>query len=481
MQLARDKDGWSILPIGATAKRVYVSASNGNDANEGTEAKPLKTLAKATKGFDPKRQNVVYLKSGDTWAESLGWLQVSGPSEAEPTIITSYSTGNRPIVKPSKAKDVGVAAQGKANLCLVDLHLTNGGSAEYGIYLAFVNNALVEGCRIEQFNDNICAQAPDKVMSNVTVRRNVIVDNHSPAERHSQGIYAQSVTSLTLEENLFDHCGWYGKDVKAIFNHGSYIKESCLGFVARGNVYANTSASGLQARGGGTVEGNLFIDCPVALTYGLVNGDGHPAAGGVTGSIGGNVILGGADTGTEKRGIGLVMGNTKQVAVTGNVIANDKSGGAYGAINFESGKGRYQDVAVGLNGLTVTGNTVYRWPKVITVAPDLTRGGKGLISIGTVTVSGNDFGGGKVVGADKLPAIPTTATTAYPNADALVTQDWAPWLAKARDNRRGNWLTEYTAEAAINKVKAAFTNTPTPAPVPAPKPACTGCCPLHCK
>lgn len=480
MKLPIDDQGWTILPISATAKAIYVS-TGGNDTNDGsTASKAVKTLVKANKLLDPKRQNVVYLRCGDTFNESFGWLQVSGPSVDQPLILTSYGSGNRPIVKPSKAKGVGLAAQGKANIIITDINFINGGKAEYGIYAAFVSNLLIEGCKIEQYNDNLCVQAPGKSMSDVTIRRNVIVDNHSPPDRHSQGIYAQDVLNLTLEENVFDHNGWFGTDVKAIFNHCAYIKESCTGFVARGNIFSNASATGLQARGGGQVEGNLVLDCPVGITFGLVNGDGHPAPGGVSGNLIGNVVVGGGDTGKERRGIGIVLGNTKiggGTTVSGNIIANNKAKGTLPAISVECGVGKYDSEQVGFNDTTVSDNIVYRWPTALNVSGELKPGQSGKQGINRITVKDNQLLG-KLTGAEKLGTITPAPPTSWPKADAALDASRIAMLAQARQQRRGNWALGATAAATIATIRAAF-DPEVQVVVPA-APRCLACCPVHC-
>ena len=58
------------------------------------------------------------------------------------------------------------------------------------------------------------------------------------------------------------------------------------------------------------MKDNLFIDDPVGMSFGLVNG-ATTTAGGVTGSVTGNVFIGGGNIGTMQGGQALVIGNVK--------------------------------------------------------------------------------------------------------------------------------------------------------------------------
>src|SRR6185295_2311577 len=98
--------------------------------------------------------------------------------------------------------------------------------------------------------------------------------------------------------NVFDHNGWLdgvsGGDPTS-FNHNVYLRADNTDVVVVGNVFAHASSHGLQARAGGRIENNLFLDNPIGMSFGLVNGS--PAtAGGVSGRVSGNVFAGGGDS-----------------------------------------------------------------------------------------------------------------------------------------------------------------------------------------
>ena len=104
-----------------------------------------------------------------------------------------------------------------------------------------------------------------------------------------------------------------------IYNHDVYLSADNSGVVVSGNIFAHASSHGLQARSGGVVQNNLFIDDAIAMSYGLVNGS-PMTAGGVSGTVSGNVILGGDNIGPLTRGGGIEIGN---IAPGGNTTITD--------------------------------------------------------------------------------------------------------------------------------------------------------------
>src|SRR5207253_2289902 len=80
------------------------------------------------------------------------------------------------------------------------------------------------------------------------------------------------VAGLLLEENVFDHKGWGHGAGQTMFNHGAYVTATSSGLVAGGDVFSNASGFGLQARGGGDVQGNVFYNNANGFSFGLVSG-----------------------------------------------------------------------------------------------------------------------------------------------------------------------------------------------------------------
>src|SRR5205814_9152174 len=126
----------------------------------------------------------------------------------------------------------------------------------------------------------------------------------------AQGLYASKINGLTVDGNVFDHNGWNEAVAGAtanVFGHSMYLYESTSNVVVRNNIIANSASHGIQARGGGLVENNLFLKNPIGA---LLGNGAHVRAGGVTGSVRGNVFIDDRDTAGLARGWAIEVGNT---------------------------------------------------------------------------------------------------------------------------------------------------------------------------
>ena len=79
-------------------------------------------------------------------------------------------------------------------------------------------------CKFSFYTENISFDIGP--IQYVALRRNVIADAYS-TNSHSQGIYADHVRRMLLEENVIDHNGW-NESVNfasaTIFNHNIYLQ-----------------------------------------------------------------------------------------------------------------------------------------------------------------------------------------------------------------------------------------------------------------
>jgi hypothetical protein len=141
------------------------------------------------------------------------------------------------------------------------------------------------------------------------------------------------------------------------------------------------------------VENNVFLNDPIGMSFGLVNGS-PMTPGGVSGTVRNNVFLGGGTINGVPRGAGIELGNTRpggNTLVTGNVFAHNPAGPLF-AINLEWGQNvTNASQAVGLNDLTISGNVVYDWARGLSLMPGLVPGGKGLYAYNRVTITNNIF------------------------------------------------------------------------------------------
>jgi hypothetical protein len=403
--------GWTVVTPATGDRVIYVSSSAGNDNNSGlSPSAPVQTLWKGISLMRNDTGDELLLKAGDVWHDSLVYWRLSGRSAQDPMVLGSYGTGARPTIMSGTSDGFATGASSNPeidNLDILGIHfwadgrdpsLTKnpaGSSYATGInILSQSSNIVIENCLVQDYAVNMNFQDFLGPQENVSVRRNISIDSYSTSD-HSQGLYATGVTNLLIEGNLFDHDGWNDAVPGAEatwYNHDCYLSGMNNNCVVEDNTFAEAAGYGLQARSGGVVKDNLFINDPVGMTFGLVNG-ATAHAGGVTGSVTGNVFVGGANIGSVQGGSGLQLGNISSAGVTvsGNLFA-DGVANAPAAITLTYGIGQSnaQDT-VGINNLTVSNNTVYNWNRGVQVDGGMTPGGKGLTAINNVTFSGNDF------------------------------------------------------------------------------------------
>jgi hypothetical protein len=413
LSVSTDAQGWTNVTPDADTRVVYVSSSGGNNANDGlSQGTPVATIAYAKTLLRDGMGDQMLLKKGDVWRESLGYWKISGKSADQPLLIGAYGTGARPEldITGSYGFGAGSPSQTLHDVVIQGIHvyaagrdpnsaLYSPGSLADGFYISGnTTNLLFEDDQVDFFRNNFISTDYYAPSYNFQVRRCIITDAYSTTAVHSQGMYLQGIHGILLDGNTFDHNGWnegVGPAVPTLWNHNVYVNGTNSDFVARNNIFANASSHGLQARVGGNVENNLFLDNPLGLSYGLVNGSGPLVPGGVTGTVVGNVFLGGRDINGQARGLGIEMANIKPgdgVVVSDNIFANSYNGGLFAAINLSVGNNHYNgDAAVGLNDVTVKDNIVYNWTRGLWINPAMINGGTGKNGVNGINISNNDF------------------------------------------------------------------------------------------
>jgi hypothetical protein len=524
MSVALDDDGWTVVTPAADSRIVYVSSSGGSDGNTGlSSASPVKTLAKAVSLVRDDSADQLLLKRGDAWEGGFGYWRKSGRSEQQPILISAYGVGDRPLIETGTGTGItigAVSAQSVSHVSIVGLHFYADGrdpsvagydkfAQAYAVnVIAGGSDLLVEDVRAEWYMTNIGIVPYYGKMHDVTIRRSVLTDAYadSSLKLHPQGLFADGVQGLTVTGNVFDHNGWAAGVPGAeptMYNHNMYITATNSGVVVRNNISANAGSHGLQARAGGIITGNLFINNPIGMSYGLVNGGGDVKLGGVFGEVSDNVFVGGRDIDGAARGIGLEIANVKggtNTAVRRNVFTSYTAGWAP-AIMLTSGTATNGANAVGLNGLTVVDNVVFHWKQGLSVQSGMGPGaaeswkkltdvrltgnqfvdltGAALVNIANLTVDNVGTPGAKTV-ATKTFADPDRTVATYNQSLGGTATSWQ-FLNNARQQAKGDFDVRYTAAAAANYVRAGFgmaaipgtvavTPTPTPGPTPTPTP-----------
>lgn len=381
------KDGWTVLRKSADTRTVYVSSSSGDDANDGaTPESSLKTFARGMALLREGKPDWLLLKRGDQWSEALGTLNFSGRSAAEPIVIGAYGDkGPRPLLKLSEY-DRGLSFGGTSagNVVVTSIHFydekgdprtkdfdsirVKTGVGVYG--LCFGENVLIEDCRFEMLGGMAMMgriwtppgqTAPEGNLRNVQVRRCVLFGAWT-TKGHCQGGFFSNIDGLLLEENVLDHNGWNTEagDLPTVFNHNVYITIGCDHVVARGNIVARGSTTGIYCRTNGILEDNVCVDNAPALNLGRI-GEFRP--GGVTGRVVGNVVFGAPTrTGAKNRRIpnhGIEVGN---VNFEGAVVADNI---LVGTDQVEGSALTISPLGVGAHNVVLSSNTVYNWPRAL--------------------------------------------------------------------------------------------------------------------
>jgi len=404
-------DGWTTVAPSAGTRVIYVSSSTGNDRNNGlSPANPVASIAKGVSLLRNNSPDQLLLKSGDAWSSGFGTWRLSGKSSDQPMLIGSYGVGPRPLLETGISSGFFAGSSASPEVDYIDiigLHFYADGrdpnsptfvgpSGATGIdILSKTDGIVIENCWIEDYAVNINLQNYYGPITNAAVRRNVIDDSYATTG-HSQGLYAYGVTNLLIEGNTFDANG-YNNQVPGgeatYFNHDCYISSNNVNVTVDNNIFARAAGYGLQDRPGGIVENNVFIDDPIGMSFGLVNG-ATSTPGGVSGIVNGNVFIGGGNLNGSPYGQGIVIGNTAPgyPTVISNNIFSDSLPNAPAAINLMYGARQTnpQD-SVGLNDINIQGNVIYNWDHGIYLENGLTYRGTGLTALNDVNIQQNDF------------------------------------------------------------------------------------------
>jgi len=326
----QDADGFSKLAPSSDSRIVYVSDSTGQDATGATydatspevgadpfnptgTVSAFKTIAAALGAVRTGYPDWVLLARGDAWTISSPINAKSGRSAGERSLISAYGPGaTRPLIRSGAGeglrfwKNVQFAA-------VVGLGFyANGRDPDGPDFVGFANvgtpsgftawaedptptrTILVEDCAFDFYSNNV-VQGPASPRD-IVVRRNIITNNYSTTS-HSQGMYSHGA-SILLEENLFDHNGWYKQSYVQLndqaegqatfFNHNTYFTNTTQ-TIFRRNLFLRASSIGNKFTAnpeGGTdvvmaqdvlLDDNFYVEGEIGVSAGgnTDNGDGH--------------------------------------------------------------------------------------------------------------------------------------------------------------------------------------------------------------
>lgn len=435
-----DSNGWTIFNRSADTRVIYVSSSTGNDANNGlSEHQPVKSIAKGVSLLRTGFPDWLLLKKGDTWVdERIGVFIKHGRSPTEPMLISSYGTGDRPVLRTKDPVFITSHNNNNGdNLAIVGLEFyayTRDPNSQYFVGAALLPTEetglstynpitwfLVEDCKFSLYSGSGIGD-PDGTSSNVIIRRNVIVDSYNN-KAGSSGLYIDKVTSgLIIEENLFDHNGWNSSVRGAsasMLNHNLYLTLNDGPVIVRENIFANASSHGAQVRPGGIVNDNLFVNNPIGVLVGKTES-----------TVSNNVFVGGNDImtsqGAQPRGWAIdINPATGPIKVFNNIIAHQLTHGGHGI-----------SMAGATDNITAINNIFYHWDHPID-----DRGTDNVTSPNEI---------------DRNDYVDPNRTVETYNAFIGGEPSLSAFLDGARKQSKSNWHPELTAHAVNEYIRAGF-------------------------
>lgn len=340
-----DSTGSANLPLRPGAHRYFVNSVTGSDASGCAAAEqpatPLRSIAIAVACVKGGNGDQVLVAEGTSYAEGLPVLDKrSGYSNEYPTVIQSYdpsdptndskygraANGRRPIINTGgNAQPVTCCGTTPGSYLAIRGFDINPGNLP-GMTMMFVgtngmpNNYVLIENNIFRYTQLGFNQPPTNRAIHHVVRKNAFYGSWSGGA-HAQGVYNSGTESLTVEDNVFWHAGWKvgaSRDAgdslggATMFNHAIY-QQSTSDAVIRRNLFMDSSATGCMCRGDTSIQDNVFIDEPIAISAGV--GDDYTATrpNGIAIDIGDNAIIGDADITTIlPRGYAISTGNGKR-------------------------------------------------------------------------------------------------------------------------------------------------------------------------
>ncbi|AJQ92813.1 hypothetical protein [Gynuella sunshinyii] len=283
----QDTNGWSILKPSEDSRIIYVS-NEGNDTTAEVykyqdltdlygnsidvfiptwTIKPYASIDEALKQVRDGYPDYILLKRGDVWNRTSVIKFKAGSSVTNRSVFGYYgSNKERPLIKTGSADGIilnnaqysaiiGIKfvadardPKGDPNFDFSSASNPKGFQAlNYGTNLE--GHILIEDCWFDWYANNTIQDINTDLglVSDIVLRRNIISNNYATSG-HSQGVYAYYSSTL-LEENFFDHNGWYqpgdgstqGAGGATIFNHNTYFAES-RETIFRNNIFARASS-----------------------------------------------------------------------------------------------------------------------------------------------------------------------------------------------------------------------------------------------
>lgn len=452
--------GWTQFDPANAARIIYVSSSEGDDANDGRS--PENPVASISRGRNLVRSGTgdwMLLKAGDEWHRPGRFAPWSGASAERMAKMGVYGEGPRPVLRGGEFRAAGNMTIN--HFAIVGIEFYNSGkdpnSPDYRsfstdtaiIWRCGGENILIEDTVVRFYRVGIAFEGRDDVIRDVALRRSIVTDQYSTGSGHANGVYFRDMRGLLIEDNVFDHNGWHATvsdSTRTIFNHNIYVQHYNTDVVVRNNIVARGGASGAMIRAGGLVEDNLMYANPLNLVYGA-NNYPYPAQA-KSGAVRRNVIIDSDDIAADlRRGTGILFSSVRDVMIEENIIAHRENGsGSIRALNP-------QDES---DGVTIRRNHVWGWGgRDFNVDTSRHRNFSGVANV----IDGHRFNGPYYDGSGATNiqyADPSRHIDSYVS-DELGRNGGAETLLQiARERPRGHWNPAHAATPVIAHVRSGF-------------------------
>jgi len=422
-----DAEGWSLVEPGRLHRKIY-AAADGKSTNSGLSPQEPVDLKTGAKMIRQNSSDWLLLRRGDTFEDGFGLGEnMVGESPLCPIVIGAYGEGPRPIVL---GRIHAIKNYPRGNIVIRDLHRQGRGFSLNGV----IENLLIENVLM----DNASSSVQGRTRC-VTIRRCVIRNCHKdtppnpnnkpdhgwardPLRNRHQGLFANGVRGLLVEENVLDHNGWEDGYVESgggpddpqppsMYSHNLYLSTKNRDLTVRGNINARAASQALRDGSGQFYVGNVMIANNIGGYSGPDDGDGNYT------TFAGNVLIHPAAKQAPRiggRGWGWSMKDVAGSRAVRNIFAH-----ATGGQNDEGLKMT--------EGVVVQAYVRYRWHE----QEDLNPTGRPFPEPDrTVMTYDRDFGSGK----GTLEA----------------------FLAEAAAQQKGHWRRAYTAEALVEYFQKGF-------------------------
>jgi hypothetical protein len=290
-KLPIDSGGWSIVEPGRMHRKIYAAADGTRD-NSGRLPDDPVDLKTGCRMIRAGSSDWLLLRRGDTFEQgvSLG-ENMLGESPLTPICIGAYGEGPRPIVRGIGA----IKSHPRGNIVIRDLHLHGKGLKLLGS--GKLENLLFENLLMDNASGAVIT--PQRV----TIRRCVIKDCHresppnpknkpddgwarEPLRNRHQGLFANGVRGLLIEENVLDHNGWEEGYVESgggpddpqppsMYSHNLYLSTENRDLTVRSNINARAASQALRDGSGQFYVGNVMIANNIGGYSGPDGGDGN--------------------------------------------------------------------------------------------------------------------------------------------------------------------------------------------------------------